>query len=115
MVSEGVCTRTRMVSEGVCTRTRMVSEGVCTRTRMVSEGVCTRTRMVSEGVCARTRMVSEGVHTSTIANIMVKECTCYFRHTANSLSSTPEMWPPLYSGHSEKSQSMLYSTNSPLK
>ena len=31
------------------------------------------------------------------------------------LIRTPEMWPPLYSGHSEKSQSMLYSTNSPLK
>ena len=29
------------------------------------------------------------------------------------LIRTPEMWPPLYSGHSEKSQSMLYSTNSP--
>ena len=31
------------------------------------------------------------------------------------LIRTPEMWPPLYSGHSEKSQSMLYSMNSPLK
>ncbi len=25
------------------------------------------------------------------------------------------MWPPLYSGHFEKSQSMLFNTNSPLK
>ena len=31
------------------------------------------------------------------------------------LIRTPEMWPPQCSGHSEKSQSMLYSTNSPLK
>ncbi len=28
---------------------------------------------------------------------------------------TPEMWPPLHSGHFEKSQSMLFNTNSPLK
>ena len=31
------------------------------------------------------------------------------------LIRTPEMWPPLYSGHFETSQSMLYSTDSPLK
>ena len=31
------------------------------------------------------------------------------------LIRTPEMWPPLYSGHFENAQSMLYSTNSPLK
>ena len=31
------------------------------------------------------------------------------------LIRTPEMWTSLYSGHSEMSQSMLYSTNAPLK
>ena len=27
-------------------------------------------------------------------------------YTVNSLIRTPEIWPPLYSGHSEKSQSI---------
>ena len=39
---------------------------------------------------------------------------CFYLYSELPLMS-PEMWPPLYSGHFEKSQSMLYSTNSPLK
>ena len=46
-------------------------------------------------------------------------CTCsrenFILYSELPLIRTPEMWPPLYSGHSEKSQSMLYSTHSPLK
>ncbi len=39
----------------------------------------------------------------------------YIRIQWNPSNRTPEMWLPLYSGHFEKSQSMLFDTNSPLK
>ncbi len=46
-------------------------------------------------------------------------CMCGWMHgyvySGTPLIRTPEMWPPLYSGHFEKSQSMLFNTNSPLK
>ncbi len=47
--------------------------------------------------------------------IMCSGLMGHVMYSGTPLIRTPEMWPPLYSGHFEKSQSMLFNTNSPLK